>query len=187
MAPFNLGYRDLCLPVQGLIILVNIHPSEVCFCSFFLLVLLCSFLCAWLVLNVFANPWNEHCSMLLTQLSTTTYLLVKGLENHHQELNMLSFLCGATHWMLLTLRKQSCVCCRFLSLKRSLFDHISLCLFVYFVWVSSVQWVQDNGLCDNSRYKRGIKELNFWSDVVLICLCYLKWQQMGGCDILYLF
>jgi hypothetical protein len=79
----------------------------------------------------------------------------------HKDLNMLSFVCGATHWMLLTLRKQSSVCCRFLSLKPTLFGQIPLCLFVYFVWVSSVQSVQDNGLCDNSPYKRGIQELNF--------------------------
>jgi hypothetical protein len=28
MAPFSLVYRNLCLPVQALIILVNIHPSQ---------------------------------------------------------------------------------------------------------------------------------------------------------------
>jgi hypothetical protein len=85
--------------------------------------------------------------------------------------------------MLLTLRKQSSVFCRFLSLKPTSFGQIPLCLFVYFVWVSIVQSVQDNGLCDNSPYKRGIQELKFWLDVVLICLCYLKWQRMGGCDL----
>ncbi len=57
---------------------------------------------------------------------------------------MLSFLCGATHWMLLTLRKQLCVCCRLLSLKPTLLDQTPSCLFVYFVWVLIVQSVQDN-------------------------------------------